>query len=196
MFPPCPPPLEPLPRGLFAPQELHHSYLALSVTCVGTGTERAAQEPARDEARHRSLLGALAFTTFYVAVRSWEPWRLEPFTAPFALGSLGVKSFLRHRSLLGALKSRPFTSPTRKKIHMFRHLELLRAFASKLCPSLGPMGAGALASRLSPSLGRLMGPTRPQINPNTCPTGPPNPTKIDPKSANPNPSNPSNPRHP
>ena len=92
----------------FAPPELHHSYLALSVTWVSTGTERAAQELLRKGSRHRSLLGALAFTTLYVAVRSWEPWRLEPFTAPFALGSLGVTNFVRRRSLLGALAFRAF----------------------------------------------------------------------------------------
>ena len=32
-------------------------------------------------------------------VRSWEPWRCELATSPFAVGGLGVKSFLRYRSL-------------------------------------------------------------------------------------------------
>ena len=35
----------------------------------------------------------------YVTVRSWEPWCYELVTSPFAVGSLGVKNFLRYRSL-------------------------------------------------------------------------------------------------
>ena len=82
--------------------------------------------------RCRSLLGALVLRACYVAARSWEPWCSEMFTlplvieslgveslrqrsllatsvlillyvTPFDIGSLGVESLLRHRSLLGAL---------------------------------------------------------------------------------------------
>ena len=49
--------------------------------------------------RCRSLLGALVSRIVYVTVRSWEPWRCELVTSPFAVGSLGVTSFLRYRSL-------------------------------------------------------------------------------------------------
>ena len=34
-----------------------------------------------------------------VTVRYWEPWCCEVVTSPFAVGSLGVKSFLGYRSL-------------------------------------------------------------------------------------------------
>ena len=56
--------------------------------------------------RPLSLLGALALRDFYVAVRSWEPWRSMLITSFFALGSLGGKKMLRRRSLLGALAVR------------------------------------------------------------------------------------------
>ena len=36
----------------------------------------------------------------YVTVRSWEPWCYELVTSLFAVGSLGVRSFLRYRSLV------------------------------------------------------------------------------------------------
>ena len=49
--------------------------------------------------RCRSLLGALVPRIVYVTVRSWEPWCYELVTSPFAVGSLGVKSFLCYRSL-------------------------------------------------------------------------------------------------
>ena len=56
-------PLEP-PQGLPPTMNVHHSRLALSVTCAGTGTERVLQQLARDVSWHRSLLGALALRDF------------------------------------------------------------------------------------------------------------------------------------
>ena len=73
---------------------------------AGTETERAPQEPARDDSRHPSLLGALVLRACYVTARSWEPWCSEIVTLPLALGNLGVQRCLRCRSLLGALVSR------------------------------------------------------------------------------------------
>ena len=44
-------------------------------------------------------LGTLVPRIVYVTVRSLEPWCDELVTSLFAVGSLGVKSFLRYRSL-------------------------------------------------------------------------------------------------
>ena len=180
-----PPPLDLSLKG-FAPTQRHHSYLALSVTCAGTRTERALQELARRGSHHRPYLGAFALRFLFTSPfalgslgfrsRSTSLFTLGSLgvksclTSLFALGSrgvqsfcsllgalafkdfhgivrpgsLGVKSFLRHRELLGALAFK-----------VCYVTELLGALAPQLCLTLGRMGAGALASKLCPSLGRL-----------------------------------------
>ena len=138
------PPLDPSLRGLRPTLERHHSYLALSVTWAGTETERALQELARDGSWHPSLLGALVLRACYVTARSWEPWCSEMFTLPLALGSLGVQSSLRHRSYWEPWRSELFTPSF-----------VLRALAFKTFRAIVRMGAGTLASKLCPSLGRV-----------------------------------------
>ena len=77
---------------------------------------------------------------FHVIFRSSEPWRSEPFTSSGAQKSLGVNIFLCHRLVLKGV---------------LRNLELSGALASKLCPPLGLLGAGAWALELGPSLGQF-----------------------------------------
>ena len=80
----------------------------------------------------------------YVTVRSWEPWCDELVTSLFAVGSLGVKSFLRYRSLLYLASLGLLGGP----------------FGALLGPFGGPLGAlwepfWALLGRLGALLGRL-----------------------------------------
>ena len=63
--------------------------------------------------------------------------------APFALGSLGAESLLRHRSLLGALVIRPFYLTARSWEHWFE----------ELLTSLGPLGGVTGTSCLRQRLG-------------------------------------------
>ena len=80
--------------------------------------------------------------TVYVTVRSWEPWLCELVRSPFAVGSLGVKSFLRYRSL--------FYSTS---LHLLRgSLGVLRPDDK---PSRDPLGRLGASWRLVAVLGRL-----------------------------------------
>ena len=99
-----PPPLHSSLLGLRPLLNVTHSYLALSVTWVSMGTERAVSGTITQGLMAPFALGSLSVTSFFVALRSWEPWRSEPFTAPFALGSLGVKSFFAAPLALGGPK--------------------------------------------------------------------------------------------
>ena len=94
--------------------------------------------------RHCKLLVALALRAFYVTARSWEPWCSEMLTLPLALGSLGVDISLRHRS---------YWEPWRSEL--FPQSFVLRALAFKTFRAIVRMGAGTLASKLCPSLGRV-----------------------------------------
>eukprot|EP00959_Pyramimonas_sp_CCMP1952_P108110 2260166-Pyramimonas_sp.AAC.2 len=49
------------------------------------------------------IWGALVLRACYVTARFGEPLCSEIVTLPIALGSLGVESVLRHRSLSGGL---------------------------------------------------------------------------------------------
>ena len=82
-----------------------------------TGPARDRKERLRNlpEMAHGTLRSREPFVlrACYVTARSWEPWCSEIVTLPLALGSLGVESLLRHRSLLGALVFRDCYVATR-----------------------------------------------------------------------------------
>ena len=75
----------------------------------------------------------------YVTVRSREPWCDELVTSLFAVGGLGVKSFLRYRSLLYlaslGLLGGPFGAI------LGAHLDCLGALLGRLGALLGRLGA-------------------------------------------------------
>ena len=113
------------------------------------GPEGSHQRPywslgVKNLSRHCKLLVALVLRAFYVTARSWEPWCSEMFTLPLALGSLGVQSSLRHRS---------YWEPRRSKL--FTPSFVQRVLAFKTVHAIVRMGAGTLASKLCPSLGRV-----------------------------------------
>ena len=123
-----------------------------------TGTERALQKLARESSRHRFRAEKLGVQCSSPHRSYWEPWRSKLVMSSFVLGvlvfkalyvifrtgSLGVQSSLRHRSCWDPWRSKLSTSSFE-----------MEPWCSELLASLGRLGAGTLASKLCPSLGRL-----------------------------------------